>query len=319
MNMENFTSVFNSADGPTSIFVAGKTPEIMGVLIAIVVVGVIISLFGLKLVRVLSAMMGLGTGAVIGAVIGTVAGLDTTKMVATIAVCGVVLCIMCAVLRKFGIFVMTFFGSWGTFVTLVEARSVIVLGICAAVALVIAILTVIFAEFLVIFVTAIVGGVEAGMALPFLLGMTKIGWIGYVMSAAIAVIGITVQTMMQSRKIGKREKIFSKKIKEQVSMESEVEKARMLLDDGDVEESQEEETEAGDQGDQGDQGEPEETVTEIFDIDDDKPEPEDTDDEENVDAKMTDVPEGGFLDEDDVEIFETDDSDVVVLHADDID
>lgn len=316
MNMENFTSVFNSADGPTSIFVAGKTPEIMGVLIAIVVVGVIISLFGLKLVRVLSAVMGLGTGAVIGAVIGTVAGLDTTKMVATIAVCGVVLCIMCAVLRKFGIFVMTFFGSWGTFVTLVEARSVIVLGICAAVALVIAVLTVIFAEFLVIFVTGIVGGVEAGMALPFLLGMTKIDWIGYVMSAAIAIIGITVQTMMQSRKIGKREKIFSKKIKEQVSMESEVEKARMLLDDGDVEESPEEETEAGDQGDQG---EPEETVTEIFDIDDDKPEPEDTDDEENVDAKMTDVPEGGFLDEDDVEIFETDDSDVVVLHTDDID
>ena len=284
-----------------------------------VVVGVIISLFGLKLVRVLSAMMGLGTGAVIGAVIGTVAGLDTTKMVATIAVCGVVLCIMCAVLRKFGIFVMTFLGSWGTFVTLVEARSVIVLGICAAVALVIAILTVIFAEFLVIFVTGIVGGVEAGMALPFILGMTKIGWIGYVMSAAIAVIGITVQTMMQSRKIGKREKIFSKKIKEEVSMESEVEKARMLLDDGDVEESPEEETEAGDQVDQVDQGEPEETVTEIFDIDDDKPEPEDTDDEENVDAKMTDVPEGGFLDEDDVEIFETDDSDVVVLHADDID
>lgn len=41
MNMENFTSVYNSADGPTSIFVAGKTPEIMGVLIAIVVVGVL--------------------------------------------------------------------------------------------------------------------------------------------------------------------------------------------------------------------------------------------------------------------------------------
>ena len=97
-------------------------------------------------------------------------------------------------------------------------------------------------------------------------------------------------------------------------MESEVEKARMLLDDGDVEESPEEEPQSEDQGNQG---EPEETVTEIFDIDDDKP--EDTDDEENLDTKMTDVPEGGFLDEDDVEIFETDDSDVVVLHADDID
>ena len=151
------------------------------------------------------------------------------------------------------------------------------------------------------------------------------------MSAAIAVIGITVQTMMQSRKIGKREKIFSKKIKEQVSMESEVEKARMLLDDGDVEESPEEETEAAPEAPKtlhvasnssfapiGDYLSAQ-TAAAIFDIDDDKPEPEDTDDEENVDVKMTDVPEGGFLDEDDVEIFETDDSDVVVLHADDID
>ena len=88
MNMENFTSVFNSADGPTSIFVAGKTPEIMGVLIAIVVVGCNYFIVWSEACKSISAMMGLGTGAVIGAVIGTVAGLDTTKMVATIAVCG---------------------------------------------------------------------------------------------------------------------------------------------------------------------------------------------------------------------------------------
>lgn len=316
MNM-NITSMLKSADGPTSVFVAAKTPEVMGVLIAAVVIGVIIALFGLKIVRVISTIMGLGTGAVIGAVIGMIVGLDNTKMIATIAVCGVVLGIMCAVLRKFGIFIMTFFGSFGTFVTLIETKSLIALGICAAVALIIAILTVIFAEFLVIFVTGIMGGVEAGMALPFVLGMTKISWIGYVMSAAIAVIGIVVQTMMQSRKIGKKEKIFSKKIKEQVSMESEVEKARMLLDDGEPEGSsaepeQEEKTE--------DAEETEETVTEIFDVDDDKPEADDPEaDDDIVENGNTDEPEGGFLDEDDVEIFETDDSDVVVLHADDID
>lgn len=316
MNM-NITSMLKSADGPTSVFVAAKTPEVMGVLIAAVVIGVIIALFGLKIVRVISTIMGLGTGAVIGAVIGMIVGLDNTKMIATIAVCGVVLGIMCAVLRKFGIFIMTFFGSFGTFVTLIETKSLIALGICAAVALIIAILTVIFAEFLVIFVTGIMGGVEAGMALPFVLGMTKISWIGYVMSAAIAVIGIVVQTMMQSRKIGKKEKIFSKKIKEQVSMESEVEKARMLLDDGEPEGSsaepeQEEKTE--------DAEETEETVTEIFDVDDDKPEADDPEaDDDIVENGNTDEPEDGFLDEDDVEIFETDDSDVVVLHADDID
>ena len=302
--MENVTSVLKSADGPTSIFVAGKTPEIMGALIATVVVGVIIALFGLKIVRVLSALVGLAVGAVIGA---------------TVAVCAVILCVMCAALRKFGIFIMTFFGSFGTFVTLLETKSVIVLAICAVIALIVAILTVIFAEFFVIFVTGIMGGVEAGMALPFVCGMTKIGWIGYVMSAAIAVIGIVVQTMMQSRKIGKKEKIFSKKIKEQVSMESEVEKARMLLDDGEPEESMEA---AGDKEktDNAEETDKEETVTEIFDLDDTKPDEDNLDDDEDVvTVAKTDEPKDGFLDAADVEIFETDDSDVVVFHPDDID
>ena len=264
-------------------------------------------------------MMGLGTGAVSGAVIGTVAGLDMTKMVATIAVCGVVLCIMCAVLRKFGIFVMTFFGSWGD--------------ICYPCGSAVSYST---------------WNLRSGCTGHRNTDSHLCGIPGHLCNRYCRRSGSRNGTSVSSwddkdwldricnecsdrsnwhhgsdndavEKDRKEGKIFSKKIKEQVSMESEVEKARMLLDDGDVEESPEEETEAGNQGDQGDQGEPEETVTEIFDIDDDKPEPEDTDDEENVDAKMTDVPEGGFLDEDDVEIFETDDSDVVVLHADDID
>ena len=37
--------------------------------------------------------------------------------------------------------------------------------------------------------------------------------------------------MMQSSKIGKKERIKSEHIKEQVSMENEVEKARMILDE----------------------------------------------------------------------------------------
>ena len=39
--------------------------------------------------------------------------------------------------------------------------------------------------------------------------------------------------MMHSRKVGKKERNYSKKVKEQDSMESEVEKARHLLDDDD--------------------------------------------------------------------------------------
>ena len=92
--MENVTSVLKSADGPTSIFVAGKTPEIMGALIATVVVGVIIALFGLKIVRVLSALVGLAVGAVIGATVGVIAGFDKNAC-GGCSVCGNIMRYVC--------------------------------------------------------------------------------------------------------------------------------------------------------------------------------------------------------------------------------
>ena len=49
--------------------------------------------------------------------------------------------------------------------------------------------------------------------------------------------------MMHSRKMGRKEKIHSEKFREAVSMESEVEKARMVLDDelaGDADEDDDE-------------------------------------------------------------------------------
>ena len=317
--MENVTSVLKSADGPTSIFVAGKTPEIMGALIATVVVGVIIALFGLKIVRVLSALVGLAVGAVIGATVGVIAGFDMTKMLVAVAVCAVILCVMCAALRKFGIFIMTFFVIPHTNGNAIPASTPPMMPVTnitknsAKITVSIATIRAITAQIastITDFVSSSVTNVPKD---------PKIGWIGYVMSAAIAVIGIVVQTMMQSRKIGKKEKIFSKKIKEQVSMESEVEKARMLLDDGEPEESMEA---AGnkEKTDNAEDTDKEETVTEIFDLDDTKPDEDNLDDDEDVvTVEKTDEPEDGFLDEDDVEIFETDDSDVVVFHPDDID
>lgn len=53
---------------------------------------------------------------------------------------------------------------------------------------------------------------------------------------------------------------------------------------------------------------------------DTKPDEDNLDDDEDVvTVEKTDEPKDGFLDEDDVEIFETDDSDVVAFHSDDID
>ena len=124
--------------------------------------------------------------------------------------CAVILYVMCAALRKFGIFIMTFSDPSAHLLPLLETKSVIVLCYLCSYRSDRCDTYGNFAEFLLYLWLSIMGGVEAGMALPFVCGMTKIGWIGYVMSAAIAVIGIVVQTMMQSRKIGKKERIFSK-------------------------------------------------------------------------------------------------------------
>jgi hypothetical protein len=52
-----------------------------------------------------------------------------------------------------------------------------------------------------------------------------------------------IQFMMQSSKIGKKERIKSEHIKEQVSMENEVEKARMILDEDEAKPEEAEEPE----------------------------------------------------------------------------
>lgn len=70
-----------------------------------------------------------------------------------------------------------------------------------------------------------------GNAAAALLGIGGNIWTGYGIGAAAALIGIWVQFMMQSRKIGKNEKVYAERMKGQVSRESEVEKARKILED----------------------------------------------------------------------------------------
>ena len=241
--MLNILGMLENADGPVSIFLAANNQMIMISMIVTVVIGLVIARFGLKLIRVLSALVGLLLGAGIGFVIGIALNLDKTPMIVLVGVGAVILCILMAVLKKFGIFFLIFFYSLGTLFMLLKPTSLILVVICLVASVILAVLAVLFTDLLVILITGITGGVEAGMALPVLFGMGGNVWIGYALSAAFFVIGCVIQTMMHSRKVGKKERIYSKKVKEEVSMESEVEKARMMLDDDDVEDLDDDDTE----------------------------------------------------------------------------
>ena len=70
---------------------------------------------------------------------------------------------------------------------------------------------------------------------------------------------MAVQFALHARKVGKREKIQADRIKEEASMESEVEKARTVLGEEDEEE---------DEDDYGGTGAKEHDEVEIVDLDD---------------------------------------------------
>lgn len=227
-------SAIGSIDGPTSVFIAGKLR--VGVFAVMIAIGLLIGFFGLKLVKVIAAFLGFLIGAGAGAVICGIAGIDGIASVAVILVCAILLAVLSFLVYRLGVFVMIFICSLGVLAAVIPSQSTVFGIIELAVALVLAILAAIFAEPMIIVITGIAGGFLAGPAILDLAGITDPSWLRYVAGVVLAFVGLMVQFMMQSRKIGKKERIKSEHIKEQVSMENEVEKARMVLDEDDIEE-----------------------------------------------------------------------------------
>ena len=214
-----------------NVFAEGGAAVGVGAAAAGIVVGLLICFFGLKLVKFLGALVGFFVGALIGAVIALVAGLDGLAFAGVVVAAGVILAVLSWFLYRIGVFFLVFLQVLGIAFSILQPQSVVLTGVCAVAALVVAILAVIYVEPFVIIVTGLSGGVTAGTNIAVLAGLGENVWIGIGIGAVIAVIGIIVQFMMHSRRVGKKEKNFSEHVKEQDSMESEVEKMRHLLDD----------------------------------------------------------------------------------------
>ena len=249
-------SAIGSMDGPTSVFLAGKLS--VGVFAAVIAIGILIGFFGLKLVKVVAAFLGFLIGAGVGAGICALAGIEGIASVAVILVCAILLAVVSFLVYRLGVFVMIFICSMG-------------------------VLAAIFAEPMIIVITGIAGGFLAGPAILDLAGITDPSWLKYVAGAVLAFVGLMIQFMMQSSKIGKKERIKSEHIKEQVSMENEVEKARMILDEDEAKPEEAEEPEG--YLDEEEAEEPEGYLDEDEDFSDDESE-----DIEIRDLDLDDIP-----------------------------
>ena len=228
--MDNISmQLIGGADGPTSVFLAGILNT--QILIAIVVIGLLLCILGLKLMRILSALVGFVLGVGIGAAISMIAGVTGTAALALIIGPGIVFAVLAGVLRKAGVFISVFFYVFTTLSSVIPSASLVVIIIELVVGIVAAVFAVKYMEPAVVIASSLAGGMLAGPAILELIGFADKAWLGNVIGFGLAIIGMLIQGVMQSRKVGKNEKIYAKKVKETDSMESEVEKARMLLDE----------------------------------------------------------------------------------------
>lgn len=227
--MEFMENIIGSADGPTAVFLAGVINT--QVLVISIVIGLILCVFGLKLMRLLSAVVGVVIGAGIGAVIVALAQLSGTTALIVILGCGVVMALLSIFLKRIGAFLSVLCYAFGAVINILPADSLIFVIAAGVIALILAVVAAIYVEPLVVTVSAVAGGILAGPAIITLIGMEDKIWIGYIIAAVLAGLGVLIQLMMQSGKIKKKDKQYSQKVKEEDSMESEVEKARMILED----------------------------------------------------------------------------------------
>lgn len=232
MEMLESISVIGGADGPTSIFLAGVISK--QILVISIVIGAILCIFGLRLMKILSAVVGLLIGAGIGAAIVAVAGLEGAAALGVILGCGVVMALLSFFLKRMGAFISVFCYAFVALMSVLPKTSVLLLIVAGVVALILAVLAAIYMEPLVVVVSSLAGGLLAGPSIISLIGMEEKMWIGYIIAAVMAALGVLIQLLMQSGKIKKKDKQHAQKVKEEASRESEVEKARMILDDEDV-------------------------------------------------------------------------------------
>lgn len=238
-------TIIGGADGPTSVFLAGSLGTTAAA--AVIVIGLLICFLGLKLSKILVLITGFLIGAAAGFAVSSAAGANGITSVVIIFVCAVLLAAMAVFLYKPGVFLFvfsavlvtlaSFFGISGVLsFSIASGGDIIVKCIVLGAALILAVLAVIYVEPVVVIATAVSGGMAAGPMILTAAGFYGQTWMGYLAGAVLAVLGMLTQFMMHSRKVGKKEKIYADEIKGKDSVESEVEKARTVLEEDEEEE-----------------------------------------------------------------------------------
>ncbi len=271
------------------------------VLAVLCAVGVLFALFGLKIVRFWAGLLGLLLGLYGGIMAAYYLGIDKTYVWIPGAVLGIVLAVLGAWKRRFGVFLTVWTAVSSVCMYFIRPADWMWGIICLAAGLVLALLSVRVVEFLTMLATAVCGAVLGSTAACYLLPFGG-QFIHIIICVALGIIGFLVQLLLESRKRKKQNLKKAAEIREHQSTANEVEKARALVDELDQEtEVEEEELEAIQFGDGDDSEDPEEEFDEPDDELDLEEETDYLDDDEDETDYLDDEEEIDYLDDDETE------------------
>ena len=279
--------------------------NMMIALIVTTVIGIFLSMFGLKLIRLWSALLGLVAGAGIGFAVTELAGLEPMIVVGATIGGGIVLAFLAGFFYRFGIFLLALLTGTYIAILFVNPQDWIFLGVCLAIGLVIALLALKFVEPIMIVVTSIIGGVLAGDAIATLAEFDN-PIFRYGIMVLVAIVGGIIQFTLESGKRKKKNLKKAAEIREQNSTENEVEKARAMFDDA-ILLDDEPDDKSDDKPDDKPKKEPDLSYLDEIDLDDE--EYEDEEESDYVDGYNPD----DYTDLDDLE----DDDDFIIITDDD--
>lgn len=279
--------------------------NMMIALIITTVIGIFLSMFGLKLIRLWSVLLGLVAGAGIGFAVTELAGLEPMIVVGATIVGGIVLAFLAGFFYRFGIFLLALLTGTYIAILFVNPQDWIFLGVCLAIGLVIALLALKFVEPIMIVVTSILGGVLAGDAIATLAELDN-PIFRYGIMVLVAIVGGIIQFTLESGKRKKKNLKKAAEIREQNSTENEVEKARAMFDDA-ILLDDEPDDKSDDKPDDKPKKEPDLSYLDEIDLDDE--EYEDEEESDYVDGYNPD----DYTDLDDLE----EDDDFIIITDDD--
>ena len=232
--MDSLTSQIQSAAQAQGIDLSGvNTQALAGASMAVLAIALVICLincfFGLKMIKVWAALLGFVIGFMLGAGVCGYFGVDGMVAGAIGIVVGIAVGALGFWLYLAAVFILAWLFGISIAGGILGMDTMVKVIVVIVIALVFAVIALRFVEPVMIILTGLQGGLAAGSIVVQMASLPG-AYTSYIIGGILAVLGIVVQFILESKRKAKLHIAKADKVRAQNSTENEVNKMRSVLD-----------------------------------------------------------------------------------------